>query len=200
MGRDSTVSEKVKLIIAVLSLQLCLAGFHVVSRAALNMGISKIVFPVYRNMIALVLLAPFAYFLEKKDRPPLTFSLLVQFFLLALCGITANQGFYLLGLYYLSPTYASAIQNTVPAITFAMAAALRLEQVDIKRRHGLAKVVGTVVSIGGATVITLYKGLPVLLHTEPHSKLGALFVASSNPILNWTLGCVYILGNCVACQ
>lgn len=39
--------------------------------------------------------------------------------------ITANQGFYLLGLYHLSPTYASAIQNTVPAITFAMAAVLR---------------------------------------------------------------------------
>jgi len=40
--------------------------------------------------------------------------------------ITANQGFNLLGLYYLSPTYASAIQNSVPAIPFAMAAALRL--------------------------------------------------------------------------
>jgi len=39
--------------------------------------------------------------------------------------ITANQGFYLLGLYHLSPTYASAIQNTVPAITFVMAAVLR---------------------------------------------------------------------------
>jgi drug/metabolite transporter (DMT)-like permease len=42
-----------------------------------------------------------------------------------LFSITANQGFYLLGLYHLSPTYASAIQNTVPAITFVMAAVLR---------------------------------------------------------------------------
>ncbi|KAJ8476101.1 hypothetical protein OPV22_019828 [Ensete ventricosum] len=126
MGEGSQVSEKVKLLIAALALQACYAGFHIVSRTALNMGISKIVFPIYRNIIALALLAPFAYFLEKKDRPPLTISLLCQFFLLALCGITANQGFYLLGLYYLSPTYASAIQNSVPAITFAMAAALRL--------------------------------------------------------------------------
>ncbi|CAL5387912.1 unnamed protein product [Camellia sinensis] len=50
------------------------------------MGISKIVYPVYRNVLALLLLLPFAYFLEKKERPPLTLSLLVQFFLLAVIG------------------------------------------------------------------------------------------------------------------
>ncbi|KAL6847766.1 hypothetical protein ACP4OV_021894 [Aristida adscensionis] len=200
MGRDQAAAavmpEKLKLFIGVLALQFLLAGFHIVSRAALNMGISKIVFIVYRNLISLALLAPFAYFLEKKDRPPLTFSLLVEFFLLALCGITANQGFYLLGLYYLSPTYASAIQNTVPAITFAMAAVLRLEQVDLGRRHGLAKVVGTVVSIGGATVITLYKGLPLFHHNLHIASL--LSLSSSSPILNWTLGCVFILGHCLS--
>lgn len=203
MGRDQAagaavvvVHEKLKLFVGVLALQFLLAGFHIVTRAALNMGISKIVFIVYRNLISLALLAPFAYFLEKKDRPPLTFSLLVEFFLLALCGITANQGFYLLGLYLLSPTYASAIQNTVPAITFAMAAVLRLEQVDLSRRHGLAKVVGTVVSIGGATVITLYKGLP-LFHHNLHMK-SLVSLASSSPILNWTLGCVFILGHCLS--
>ncbi|URE12643.1 EamA-like transporter family [Musa troglodytarum] len=195
MGGGSQVFEKVKLLIAVLVLQSCYAGFHIVSRTALNMGISKLVFPIYRKIIALALLAPFAYFLEKKDRPPLTLSLMCQFFLLALCGITANQGFYLLGLYYLSPTYASAIQNSVPAITFAMAAALRLEQININSRYGVAKVVGTVASVGGATIITLYKG-PPLLHHHHHAKL--FLGASSNTILNWTLGCVYVLGNCVA--
>ncbi|PPD84280.1 hypothetical protein GOBAR_DD18790 [Gossypium barbadense] len=91
-------------------------GFHIVSRVALNIGVSKVVYPVYRNIIALLLLSPFAYFLEKKERPPLTFSLLVQFFLLALLGITANQGFYILGLYYASPTLASAMQNSAPVL------------------------------------------------------------------------------------
>lgn len=57
--------ERVQLHVAMLALQFGYAGFHVVSRAALNMGISKVVFPVYRNIIALVLLIPFAYFLEK---------------------------------------------------------------------------------------------------------------------------------------
>lgn len=75
MGRDQQAGvgagaaaahrEKVKLFMGVLALQFLLAGFHIVSRAALNMGISKLVFIVYRNVISLALLAPFAYFLEK---------------------------------------------------------------------------------------------------------------------------------------
>ncbi|BAS78440.1 Os02g0331400 [Oryza sativa Japonica Group] len=174
--------EKLKLLLGVLALQCCLAGFHIVSRAALNMGISKIVFTVYRNCIALALLIPFAYFLEKKNRPPLTFSLLAQLFFLAFCGITCNQGFYLLGLHYLSPTYASAIQNTVPAITFALAASLRLEQVNINKRYGMAKVIGTVVSVGGATVITLYKGTP-LMNFKSSYILGANTVSQNTPVL-----------------
>ncbi|KAM0845818.1 hypothetical protein ACQ4PT_056107 [Festuca glaucescens] len=197
MGRDHVHGEKVKLFMGVLALQFLLAGFHIVSRAALNMGISKLVFIVYRNIISLALLAPFAYFLEKKDRPPLTFSLLAEFFVLALIGITANQGFYLLGLYHLSPTYASAIQNMVPAITFVLAAVLRLEQVDLGRRHGIAKVVGTVVSVGGATVITLYKGLPLFAARNLHVQ-AFLTWTSDSPIFNWTLGCVFILGHCLS--
>ncbi|KAK8569442.1 hypothetical protein V6N13_046495 [Hibiscus sabdariffa] len=183
MAREGIVSERMKLVLALVTLHFCFAGFHIVSRVALNIGVSKVVYPVYRNIIALLLLSPFAYFLEKKERPPLTFPLLVQFFLLALLGITANQGFYLLGLYYASPTFASAMQNSVPAITFVAAAALRLEQIDIARRHGLAKVLGTIVSIGGATIITLYKG-PLLLH-------------QSN-MQNWTWGCIYLLGHCLS--
>uniref|UniRef100_A0A0E0JZB4 WAT1-related protein n=1 Tax=Oryza punctata TaxID=4537 RepID=A0A0E0JZB4_ORYPU len=195
MGMESA-PEKVKLLLGVMALQCCLAGFHVVSRAALNMGISKIVFTVYRNCIALALLIPFAYFLERKNRPSLTFSLLAQLFFLAFCGITCNQGFYLLGLHYLSPTYASAIQNTVPAITFALAASLRLEQVNINKRYGMAKVIGTVVSVGGATVITLYKGTPLMNFKSSHI-LGANTV-SQNVVLNWTVGCLFLLGNCIA--
>lgn len=59
------IPEKVQLHVAMLALQFGYAGFHVVSRAALNMGMSKIVFAIYRNILAFLLLLPFAYFLEK---------------------------------------------------------------------------------------------------------------------------------------
>ncbi|CAL9062040.1 unnamed protein product [Musa banksii] len=200
------VPERVQLHVAMLALQFGYAGFHVVSRAALNMGISKVVFPVYRNIIALILLVPFAYFLEKKDRPALTLSFVVQFFLLALCGITANQGFYLLGLDNTSPTFASAIQNSVPAITFLMAAILRQDsntftkKVRIDRRDGIAKLMGTLACVGGATIITLYKGPTIFGPSR------ALNDASQSTMLwlgdakgkNWTLGCLYLIGHCLS--
>lgn len=132
-----------------------------------------------------------------KERPPLTFSLLVQFFFLALVGITANQGFYILGLYYATPSFASAMQNSVPAITFLMASALGLESVNIARRDGLAKVIGTLASVGGAMVITLYKGPPLLRHDGTivnHDDM----LSSSTKMLDWTWGCIYLLGHCLS--
>lgn len=193
------VPERVQLHVAMLALQFGYAGFHVVSRLALNMGISKLVFPVYRNIIALVLLVPFAYFLEKKDRPQLTLNFVVQFFFLALCGITANQGFYLLGLDNTSPTFASAIQNSVPAITFAMAAALRIEKVRLDRRDGVAKVVGTLACVAGASVITLYKGPTIFGPGADKTNMQVSWSAAmAGEGKNWTLGCVYLIGHCLS--
>ncbi len=136
----------------------------------------------------------------RKDRPQLTLSFVVQFFLLALCGITANQGFYLLGLDNTSPTFASAIQNSVPAITFAMAAALRIERVRLDRRDGVAKVLGTLACVAGASVITLYKGPTIF---GPKLQLQAvaevpLRAAIAGEGKNWTLGCVYLIGHCLS--
>lgn len=198
-----SIPEKFQLHLAMLALQFGYAGFHVVSRAALNMGISKIVFPVYRNILAFFLLLPFAYFLEKKERPPISWNFIIQFFLLAIVGITANQGFYLLGLDNTSPTFASAIQNSVPAITFLMAAVLRIEKVRLDRKDGISKVAGTLFCVAGASVITLYKG-PTIYSPAPRLQNAA---AAAAPVLlqlgdakgkNWTLGCIFLIGHCLS--
>ncbi|EPS59354.1 hypothetical protein M569_15453, partial [Genlisea aurea] len=189
--------EKFQLHAAMVALQFGYAGFHVVSRAALNMGISKIVFPVYRNILALLLLLPFAYFLEKKERPAMTWSFVLQFFLLAIVGITANQGFYLLGLDNTSPTFASALQNSVPAITFLLAAILRIEKVRLDRKDGISKVAGTLLCVAGASVITLYKG-PTIYSPTPRVNTPARATAAAADAKNWTLGCVFLIGHCLS--
>ncbi|CAL5053048.1 unnamed protein product [Urochloa decumbens] len=188
--------EKAKLLAGVLALEALIAGFHVVSRAALDLGVSKTAFLVYRNISALAVVAPFAYFLEKKERPPLTLRLMAEFFILAVFGITFMQGFYILGLYYLSPTYVSVIQNSIPAITFVMACGLRLEQVNVNTGYGLAKVVGTLLTIAGATIITLYKGIPLTAHLVGNHKLTDSDVVLG-PGFTWIAGCFLILANCL---
>lgn len=191
------VPERANLHIALTFLQFCYAGNHIFLRIALDSGVSKLIFPVYRNITALLLLGPLAYFSEKKDRPSITTYCVVHFFLLGLVGITMKEGFYLLGLEKTSPTFAAAMQNSVPALTFLMAALLRYESVHFNRIDGVAKVLGVLASVGGASIITLYKGPAIYtphlaLHKEQY--LSILEDASGK---NWNLGGIYLFGHCL---
>ncbi|KAJ7944220.1 WAT1-related protein [Quillaja saponaria] len=191
------VPERTKLHLAVFFSQFCHAGNQIFLRIALNTGVSKLVFPVYRNTTALLLLAPLAYFLEKKDRPSVTPLFLIQFFLLGLVGITLKEGFYLLGLDNTSPTFASAMQNSVPAATFLMAAILRFEQVHFARKDGIAKVLGTLASVAGASVITLYKGPTIYSSNLALHQMQLVYSLGDATGKNWTLGCIYLIGHCL---
>ena len=129
------------------------------------------------------------------------YACMVDVVIIIIISITANQGFYLLGLDNTSPTFASAIQNSVPAITFAMAAALRIEKVRLDRRDGVAKVAGTLACVAGASVITLYKG-PTIFGPSGGGgdklQLQQVAVAVAAGEKNWTLGCVYLIGHCLS--
>ena len=59
------VPEKAKVHMASTLFQLGHSVNHVLLKTALNMGVSKLVFPFYRNIIAFFVLLPFAYVLEK---------------------------------------------------------------------------------------------------------------------------------------
>ncbi|KAJ4714288.1 WAT1-related protein [Melia azedarach] len=194
--RMDMVPERAKLHTAMTIFQFGYAGNHVIMRTALNMGVSKLIFPLYRNIIALFVLVPFAYLLEKKDRPALTPSFLVQFFFLGLVGITLNQGSYIFGLDNTSPTFASAVENAVPAVTFILAALLRIEQVHLTRKDGIAKVLGTLTSVSGASVITLYKGPIIYRPNSASDKSHILFLGDAKE-KNWTLGCICLIGHCL---
>ncbi|XP_054825015.1 protein WALLS ARE THIN 1-like [Prosopis cineraria] len=192
------VLERAKLHIILTFLQFCHAGNHFFLRLALNMGVSKLVLPVYRNIIALILLGPLAYFSEKNQRPLITISCVIRFSLLGLVGITMKEGFYLVGLENTSPTFASAMQNSVPALTFLMAVILRFESVRLNRVSGVAKVLGVIASVAGASVITLFKG-PIIYN--PRSALHQKYLL---PLLvgghgkSWTLGCIGLIGHCLS--
>lgn len=61
--------------------------------------------------------------------------------------------------------------------------AIRMEKVDISRRGAQAMVVGTVVACGGATLMTLYKGIVVI---SPHAQGSHQTVLSSKVMLDKT--------------
>ncbi|KAM7499239.1 hypothetical protein LguiA_023653 [Lonicera macranthoides] len=113
------------------------AGSSIIAKAALNQGMSHYTFAVYRNAIAAAIFAPFAVLFE---RPVM------------------DQNLYFMGMKYTTATFAMAMCNILPAITFVMAWILRLEKVNIKRMHSQAKILGILVTVGGAMIMTLVKG------------------------------------------
>ncbi|MED6152888.1 hypothetical protein PIB30_096284 [Stylosanthes scabra] len=61
-------------------------GLTTLSKAAMSRGMSHFVFVVYSNALATLILLPSSFFINRATTPPLSFSLLCKFFLLALIG------------------------------------------------------------------------------------------------------------------
>ncbi|KAA8539429.1 hypothetical protein F0562_026121 [Nyssa sinensis] len=130
---SSQLYNQAKPYLAVIFLQFGRAGMNIIAKFALNGGMSQYTFAVYRNVIATVVFAPFALVLEKKVRPRMTFSIFFNIMLLSLLEPVIDQNLYYAG--------------------------MKLEKVNIRRLHSQAKVVGTLVTLGGAMIMTLIKGL-----------------------------------------
>jgi len=175
----------VKPITAQLAAQVCYAGSNIITRVALGEGMNHFVFVVYKDVVATIVIAPFAYFLERNKRPAMTSAIFWQIFVLALCGITVYQNLYFAGLLYTSAIFVSAISNIVPVLIFVMATASGMEKVDMNSKYGLAKIVGTIVCVGGAMIMTFYKG-PVLLTTPNELTFNT-----------WMLGALMLLVGCL---
>ncbi|XP_042482598.1 WAT1-related protein At2g39510-like [Macadamia integrifolia] len=150
--------HKTKAYLAVLLLQFGIAGLAIIAKIALNEGISHYTLAVYRHAIATAVIFPFAIILERKVRPRMTLSIFAKIALLGLLEPVIDQNLYYAGMNYTSATFTTALSNMLPALTFVMAFLFRMEKVNIRKTRSIAKVVGTIVTVGGATLMTLIKG------------------------------------------
>ncbi|KAH9767796.1 WAT1-related protein [Citrus sinensis] len=156
---------------------------------------SQHVLVAYRMVVATSLIAPFAIVLERKTRPKMTLRIFAKIALLGLFEPVIGQNLYFTGLKCSTATFTVAMCNILPALTFLMAWIFRLEKVKIKSMRSQAKILGTIVTAGGAMCMTLLKG-PILefpwkqvriLHNqsetgthnkEEHITKGALMIAA----------------------
>ncbi|KAE8682097.1 WAT1-related protein [Hibiscus syriacus] len=150
--------ESSKPYFAMISLQFGYAGMNIITKVSLNRGMSHYVLVVYRHAFATAVIAPFALIFERRGQPKITFPVFMQIFILALLGPVIDQNFYYAGLKYTSPTFSCAMSNMLPAMTFVMAVMCRMEKIDVKKVRCQAKIVGTMVTVAGAMLMTLYKG------------------------------------------
>ncbi|GLJ20112.1 hypothetical protein SUGI_0365010 [Cryptomeria japonica] len=103
--------------------------------------LSHFVLAVYRTMVATIVFAPFAFFLERNSRTKMTFPIFCQIFALSLLGPLSNN-FYYVGLKFTSPTFGSVMINLVPVTTFVIAFIFRMVKIRIGEIPSQSKIVG----------------------------------------------------------
>ncbi|KAL3526441.1 hypothetical protein ACH5RR_011097 [Cinchona calisaya] len=155
-------------------------GLNTLYKAATVKGLDYHVFILYSYGISALVLLPLCYIFHRKTPlPPFTIGLLCKFFCLGFLGFPAQYLGYL-GINYSTPTLASAMTNLTPATTFVLAVLFRMEKLEVKSLSSQVKILGTVLTIGGALVVVLYKG-PVLIttHLSSSASLSALITVSA---------------------
>ncbi|KAL2335625.1 hypothetical protein Fmac_016838 [Flemingia macrophylla] len=181
-------------------------GLFTLFKAATLQGLSNYVFVSYAYSLAFLVLLPVTFFYRRtRAVPPLSFSILSKIALLGVIGCSSQILGYA-GISYSSPTLSSAISNLTPAFTFILAVICRMEKIAVKRRTTQAKILGSIVSIAGAFIVTFYKGQSIIIADNspsiqlPHSNgiltsaekdwvIGGLMLTACNVLL--TVWCVY---------
>ncbi|XP_068646259.1 WAT1-related protein At5g07050-like [Aristolochia californica] len=164
-----------------------------ITEASFNRGMSPHVYVTYRHIVSGIVMLPFAFFLERKIRPKLTFALFMELFVLSLLGISLALNMYFASLKYTSPTFLSSVFNTIASLTFIIAVALRMESLNAKSPKGMAKIFGTLISLAGVLVMALYKG------PELKNLWSAPIHIPRNSLIHeeWLKGSILSVGTCI---
>ncbi|KAK6139248.1 hypothetical protein DH2020_027003 [Rehmannia glutinosa] len=160
-----------------------LATNMIISKMAMSNGTSNFILSVYSNALATLILFPCGFLFHRSKRPPLTFSIICRIFLLASFGCLADIGSYA-GIKNSSPTLGTELLNLVPGFTYILAIIFRMEGFSLKRSSDLSKSLGTIISICGASIVTLYKG-PAIINKALTLNSSELLSSSQQ---NWVLG------------
>ncbi|KAL6503291.1 hypothetical protein OROHE_023920 [Orobanche hederae] len=167
-------------LILMLIVQTCFAVTNLLYKAAIADGMNIVVAVVYRFVVGSVLMIIMAFLKERNQMQHLNWKIVLRGFFCGLFGGALFQTFYATSLKYTSATIATAMSNLEPGFTFLLAVLFRMESANVGTRGGQAKVAGTITCIGGAMLLTFYKGIEINvksmalglfhLHAEIQSK------------------------------
>ncbi|XP_057431990.1 WAT1-related protein At1g25270-like [Lotus japonicus] len=142
-----------------LTVQIAFSTMNVIYKLAINDGMTVRIITAYRLIFAAACTVPLALILERKNRPKLTWRVLFMSFFCGLFGGSLFQNLYFESLRLISATFASAVFNLIPGVTFILAVACGFEKLNFHKEAGKAKVLGTLTGIGGAMMLTFLKGV-----------------------------------------
>ncbi|CAH8358513.1 unnamed protein product [Eruca vesicaria subsp. sativa] len=150
--------EEVKAVIAMLAVQFIFAGMFIFFKITAHDGTNLRILVAYRLSFATLFMFPLALIFQRKKRPQFSWKLVSLAFLSGLLGAAIPNILYLPGLVRTSATFSTAASILSPVITLLLSLAFRMDTLRLGSNEGRAKLLGTLLGVGGALVFVLYKG------------------------------------------
>ncbi|XP_065868491.1 WAT1-related protein At5g07050-like isoform X2 [Euphorbia lathyris] len=172
--RKETKFERSKPYILCVFNSLIGAASNIVSKFSLDEGMSRYVLIVYASALGTLVTALLVLLFERKNESKISGAICLNIFILGVLR-TLGRVTWFAGLEYTSATFSASITNLIPSMTFILAVIFRMEKLEIGKLSSRAKIGGTIIAFGGATLMTLYKGKSVIsfhkaLHHSHHQN------------------------------
>nr|GMD58243.1 WAT1-related protein At1g68170-like [Ipomoea batatas] len=155
-------------VVAMVVVQMLLGGDIVLCKVAADEGMPVSIIVAYRFIFSAAFLSPIAFMLER-ETPRLKWTIVLQSFLTVLMGGTLFNN-----IAKTSATFADASGSIVPAMTTVISVLLtavisvlrRKEKISLRTVSGKARVISIIICIGGAMLLTFYKGVELPTHNH----------------------------------
>ncbi|KAK9077114.1 hypothetical protein SSX86_005450 [Deinandra increscens subsp. villosa] len=199
LAKICNIIHGLKPVLLMVAVQTAFAGVNVLYKLAANDGMVLPILVAYRFLFSTAFIVPLALLMERKKRPKLTWMILLQAFCCGLFGGSLAQNFYAKALSLTSATFAAATTNLIPAITFLLAVCFGMEKLGWKTYPGVAKITGTALGVGGAMLLTFYKGVDLHLWKTNVDLLNGQHHASNVQYSsNRVMGSLLAIGSCIS--
>lgn len=194
--------------------QLLSGVYYVITSIALVGGLNRIVLSLYRDIVAMIILIPAAYFVDKGNRVKLSWDVVLHLLVLGITGIYGSNYLLFVGIEFTSPEMSAAVQPFIPVATAIIALLFGIEIIHWHRRDGQSKVLGILASCTGAILMTFYQGPAIIklwndvgqggftpsatsLKEPSSTEIGTLGLFSGWGITSWQFGGLCLIGNCL---
>ncbi|XP_059650357.1 WAT1-related protein At1g25270-like [Cornus florida] len=134
---------------------------NIFNKLTTTSGMSTSVLTAYRFIFGTMLLALLGIYKSWGIRHNLTWKRICLIFMCGLFGGPMYQNLYLESLRFTSATFATAIINLTPVVTFILAKILRLEILELRTLTRKLKTIGIILSSVGVELLTFYHHMEI---------------------------------------
>ncbi|KAK9145906.1 hypothetical protein Sjap_005809 [Stephania japonica] len=188
--------------LCMIAVQMLMTGMQLLSRIILTKGTTSIfALMTYRHIVAVIVIAPLAFFLEREEiMKNIKWHSVIWLFCNALTGISIAMGLFYYGIHYTTATYASNFLSLIPIVTFLLSIITRTEKLNLRSQGCQIKIGGSIVCLAGALTYSLCHWKPFHItprgHHNHQDNQFPLPISMKHRKHGWICGTLLLIGSC----